>query len=102
MSNREKPAMEAGPPGPNRLTRRTWLLSSAATGISLLAPSDLAAQDESFREALRRMAVMIGTPLPESREVTVALLVSIILGYSKSLRALDLGEIEPAMRHVAR
>lgn len=102
MNNREKHAMQTGSVRPNGLTRRTLLLSSAATGISLLTLSDLAAQDESFREALRRMSLMTGAQLPESREATVALLVSIILDYSKSLRALDLGEIEPATWYVAR
>jgi len=102
INNGERRVPQAGWDSRNGLTRRTWLQSSAAAGISLLTLSDLAAQDEGFREALRRMSLMTGAPLPASREATVALLVSIILDYSKSLRALDLGEVEPAPRFVPR
>lgn len=102
MNNGEDLEVHTGSACRAGLTRRTWLQSSAAAGISLLALSDLAAQDEGFREALHRMSVMTGAPLPESREATVAALVGVILEYSKSLRALDLGELEPATRFVPR
>ena len=86
----------------NRFSRRKWLQSSAATGLSLLAPAPLAAQDPSLQGAVRRMSAMTGANLPESREAPVAILVGIILDYSKPLRLIDLGELEPATQFRVR
>jgi hypothetical protein len=45
---------------------------------------------------------MTGTALAESREAPVAILVGIILDYSKPLRLIDLGELEPATQFTVR
>lgn len=88
--------------GADRFSRRKWLQSSAAAGLSLLASTPLAAQDPGLQGAVRRMSAMTGADLPESREAPVAILVGIILDYSKPLRLIDLGELEPATQFSVR
>lgn len=86
----------------NRFSRRMWLQSSAAAGLFLLPLTPLAAQDPGLQGAVRRMSSMTGTDLPGSREAPVTTLVGIILDYSKPLRLIDLGELEPATQFSVR
>ncbi len=82
------------------MTRRLWLQAAVgAPGLSLLP---LLAQEPGLTEAVRRMAVLTGAELPERWVEPTSLLVSVILRYSEPLRALDLGEREPATSFVAR
>lgn len=79
------------------MTRRGWLQATAG-GAGLLACSfvPLLAQQPPLREALRQMVAVTGSELPEQWAEPTTGLVGVILEYSKTLRALDLGEREPA------
>jgi hypothetical protein len=82
-------------------TRRLWLQGTAgAAGMLVFSP--LLAQQPELLEAVRKMSVMTGAELPERWAAPTASLIGVILQYSKSLRGLDLGEMEPATFFVAR
>lgn len=89
--------------GSSALSRRTWLQMTAG-GAGLLAGGilPLHAQDPRLREAIRQMTTMTGSELPEQWAEPTTGLVGVILEYSKTLRALDLGEREPATFFQAR
>lgn len=92
--------------GENRhaeMTRRVWLQrTTGAFGFSVFVLAPLLAQDPKLMETIRRMSTMTRTELPESWVEPTASLVGVILDYSHTLRALDLGEMEPATFFVAR
>lgn len=85
------------------VTRRRWLLHSASLGIAagLLGPR-LSAQEDLTASTLRSMSWMTGSELPDAWVQPTAGLVKVILDDSRSLRELDLGEIEPATIFSAR
>lgn len=85
------------------MTRRVWLQrATGAFGFSVFALAPLLAQDPKLTETIRTMSTMTRTELPESWVEPTASLVGVILDYSHTLRALDLGEMEPATYFVAR
>ncbi len=84
------------------LTRRLWLQGTAGAAGSMLVFSPLLAQQPELLEAVRKMSVMTGAELPERWAAPTTSLVGVILQYSKSLREIDLGELEPATFFVAR
>lgn len=76
-------------------------MGSGATVAALLA-KPLLAQDARMGDLLQSMSSLTGTK-PEGRWIEpAAALVSVILDDSKSLRSLDMGEIEPAVTFSAR
>ncbi len=84
------------------MTRRAWLSSSATMGLgAALLASSLPAQEPRLQGTLRSMSAMTGTELPEAWVQPTTALLGVILDDSKALRALDLGEIEPATIFVA-
>jgi len=80
------------------LTRRTWLhIGAAATAGVVLLPDAALAQATPLSDALRAMSPAVtGSPLAANWAEPVTGLVGVILDSSKSLRALDLDDIEPA------
>ena len=68
----------------------------------LLLAEPLLAQDARMGDLLQSMSSLTGTKLEERWIEPAATLVSVILDDSKSLRSLDLGEIEPAVTFSAR
>ena len=82
-----------------QFTRRLWLQGVACSlGLSVVglsAGGDAAVQDSPTAAAIRAMSTMTGGELAEPWVGPTASLVSIILDYSKGLRQLDLGELEP-------
>jgi hypothetical protein len=87
-----------------QLSRRLWLQGAAGGGAALVSVSllDLLAQDPRLLGAARSMSAMTGVELPEKWLEPATSLVGVILDYSKVLRKLDLGELEPATFFVAR
>lgn len=86
-------------------SRRLWLQSTCGLGAStavFCSPLAILAQDTRLLDAARAMSVMTGAELQEPWIEPTTALVGIILDYSKALRALDLGELEPATIFVAR
>jgi len=76
-------------------------MGSGATVAALLA-KPLLAQDARMGDLLQSMSSLTGTKLEDRWIEPAAALVSVILDDSKSLRSLDLGEIEPAVTFSAR
>ena len=74
--------------------------SGAAVAVLLTKP--LPAQDARMGDLLQSMSSLTGTKLEDRWIEPTATLVSVILEDSKSLRSLDLGEIEPAITFSAR
>jgi hypothetical protein len=81
-----------------QVTRRTWLQGlGCSVGISALALSASGqsnTQDAAIQNAVRSLTTMTGAEIPEPWVGPTALLVGIILDYSKDLRQLDLGDLE--------
>lgn len=82
--------------------RRAWVRGSVAGFPALLARPQLLAQDARVGDVLQAMCSLTGTRLDDRWVEPTATLVSAILEDSKSLRSLDLGEIEPALAFSAR
>jgi hypothetical protein len=82
---------------PKLVTRRALLRAGATAGVGavLISPSSTA-QESSIAHALQSMSPLTGTELPMKWAEPTTVLVSVILDDSKSLRQLDLGEVEPA------
>lgn len=89
----------SGLPMPTGLSRRSVL---QAAGLSALALVPLWGQEKDLLEAARKMSVLTGTELPARWAEPTASLVGTILDYSAGLRAIHLGDREPATRFVAR
>jgi hypothetical protein len=83
-------------------SRRAWIRGSGAGLAVLLAKPRLLAQDARVGDVLQSMSSLTGTKLEDRWVEPTATLVGVILGDSKSLRSLDLGEIEPATAFSAR
>lgn len=83
-------------------SRRAWILGSGAGFPALLAKAQLLAQDAGVGDVLQAMSSLTGTRLDDRWVEPTVTLVSAILEDSKSLRSLDLGEIEPALAFSAR
>lgn len=103
MNSHQRQNSNSSPSASAALTRRTWLQATAG-GVGLIACGivPLLAQDPQLRDAIRQMVIMTGSELPERWEEPTTGLVEVILGYSKPLRALNLGEREPATFFQAR
>lgn len=85
------------------ISRRHWLQGTAcAVGLAAVSASPLPAQDPKLLQAARAMSAMLGAELAEPWLAPTTVLVGVILDYSQILRALDLGELEPATFYVAR
>lgn len=85
------------------ITRRALLQGAGGTGgLSALLAASVLAQEPQLREAIRQMSVMTESGLSEPWLVPTTGLVGVILDYSKTLRALELGEREPATFFQAR
>jgi hypothetical protein len=81
----------------NLVSRRAWMIASAASAGAMLVPGVSVAETPTVIDAVRAMSpALTGTQLPQTWAEPVAGLVGIILESSKSLRALDLGDVEPA------
>ena len=88
---------------PPAVPRRLWLqVTDGGLGLMACGILPLRAQDPKLRDAMRQMVVMTGSELPERWLEPTTGLVGVILEYSKTLRALDLGEREPATFFQAR
>jgi len=83
-------------------SRRAWIRGSGAGLAVLLAKPQLLAQDAKIGDVLQSMSSLTGTKLENRWVEPTAMLVNVILEDSKSLRSLDLGEIEPAITFSAR
>jgi hypothetical protein len=83
-------------------SRRAWIRGGGAGIAVLLAKPRLLAQDTKVGDALQSMSSLTGTKLEHRWVEPTATLVSAILEDSKSLRSLNLGEIEPALAFSAR
>lgn len=75
-------------------SRRAWIQGGALA--MLLSGSQLLAQESPVGTTLRSMSSITGSPLADQWLTPVAILVDVILEDSESLRALELGSIEPA------
>jgi hypothetical protein len=96
-----KPHIDRQAPKP--VSRRALLQGAGgAAGLSALLAASVLAQDPQLREVIRQMSAMTNAPLPEPWVEPTTGLVGVILDYSKTLRALDLGEREPATSFQAR
>jgi len=85
------------------ITRRSLLQGAGgAASLSALLAASVLAQGPQLREAIRQMSLMTESALPERWLEPTTSLVGVILDYSASLRALELGEREPATFFVAR
>ena len=84
------------------LSRRAWIRRGGISLAVLFSQARLLAQDARIGDVLRSMSGLIGLKLDDRWIEPTATLVSIILEDSKSLRSLDLGEIEPAVTFSAR
>lgn len=84
------------------LNRRVWLRGAGVGIATVLAGPALLAQEAKVGEVLRSMSSLTGTKLEDRWVESTATLVSVILDDSRSLRSLDLGEIEPAITFSAR
>ena len=73
-----------------------WLQRSGIGIAALLFAPPLLTQGQSLDATIRSMASVTGTNLSAPWLQPTADLVEVILGDSQPLRALDLGEIEPA------
>jgi len=107
MSDTDKVALTAVGQSGQPITRRLWLRSvaCASAGISTVSLSSsvkTAAQAPPLSDVIRSMAALTGGPVEENWVGPTASLVGIILGYSRGLRELDLGEIEPATDFLIR
>jgi len=78
-------------------------MNSAGAGLAMLiANPRLLAEESSVASALRSMSVLTGGSLDERWVRPTADLVAAIVAVSGPLRALDLGEVEPATSFTAR
>lgn len=85
------------------ITRRSLLQGAGgAASLSALLAASVLAQEPQLREAIRQMSVMTESGLSERWLEPTTGLVGVILDYSKTLRALELGEREPATFFQAR
>lgn len=89
-SQRETSALISSP------SRRTWIQRSGIGIAALLLAPPLRAEEQALEATIRSMAMVTGTVLSDSWLQPTAELVGIIVSDSQSLRALDLGSIEPA------
>jgi hypothetical protein len=89
-------------PSTATFSRRAWIRGGGAGLAVLLAQPRLVAQDTKVGDVLESMSSLTGTRLEDRWVEPTAALVSAILEDSKSLRSLDLGEIEPAITFSAR
>jgi len=78
------------------MSRRTWVARGGAGLAALLAVTKLPAQETGLERDLQTISNLTGSKLEEQWARPTAALVSVILDDSRSLRSLDLGEIEPA------
>jgi len=89
-----------------QLTRRFWLQGMACcVGLSVAGPSMSVAatpQDSRMADVIRAMSALTGTDLAENWVGPTASLVAVILDYSKAMRQLDLGELEPPTNFLPR
>jgi hypothetical protein len=83
-------------------SRRAWIRGGGIGLAALLAKPHLLAQDAVAGEVLQSMSTLTGTKLDSRWAEPTANLVAVILEDSKSLRSLDLGEVEPATTFSAR
>jgi len=83
-------------------SRRAWIRGGGAGLAVLLAKPRLLAQDARLGDVLQSMSSLTGTKLDDRWVEPTSTLVGVILEDSKSLRSLDLGEIEPATTFFAR
>lgn len=100
MKNRLAVSRESGAEGGRHITRRLWLrgVACAAVGASAAGtPSSAGAAAEvpPLSDVVRAMSAVTGGRIEEGWVGPTATLVGIILDYSKGLRELDLGELEP-------
>ena len=78
------------------LSRRMWVQRSGMGIAALLLAPPLLAQESRLDATIRSMATVTGRNLSDPWLQPTAELVGIILADSQSLRALELGTIEPA------
>lgn len=84
------------------VSRRTCLnLGGMAIGLLLSSAKSLYGQEASV-QITSCMTPLAGPAPPAAWNDSVTGLVSVIVDYSKPLRELDLGEIEPAVHFIAR
>ncbi len=107
MNNRDAAATPADGKPSQQITRRLWLQGMACTAAgvsaaSLLPDGEARAQAPPLADVIRSMSAVTGEVIEENWVGPTASLVRIILDYSKGLRALDLGEVEPATDFLAR
>ena len=107
MKNSDAAATHADGKASQQITRRLWLQGMACTaaGVStagLWSDGEVRAQAPPLPDVIRSTSAVTGEVIEENWVGPTASLVRIILEYSKGLRALDLGEIEPATDFLAR
>jgi hypothetical protein len=73
-----------------------WVQRSGIGIAALLFAPPLLTQEQPLDATIRSMTTVTGTNLSDPWLQPTAELVGIIVAYSKPLRALDLGSIEPA------
>ena len=78
------------------LSRRTWVQCSGVGIASLLLAPPLLGAEQSLDATIRSMTRVTGASLSDPWLQPTAQLVEVILADSQSLRAMDLGSIEPA------
>src|ERR1019366_5441193 len=78
------------------LSRRAWIQRSGIGIAALLLAPPLRAEEQALDATIRSMATVTGAVLSDPWLQPTAELVGIIVSDSQSLRALDLGSIEPA------
>jgi hypothetical protein len=83
-------------------SRRAWIRGGGVGLAALLASPKLLGQEVKVAEVLQSMSSLTAAKLENRWVEPTATLVSVILDDSKSLRSLDLGEIEPAIIFSAR
>lgn len=91
------------------ITRRLWIqgvacAAAGATTVGLSMNEEVLGQGQAppLASAIRAMTAVTGARIEENWIAPTASLVGIILDYSKGLRELNLGEIEPATDFLAR
>ena len=103
MNARQRQNTDSSPIDYAAWLRRTWLQATVGgAGLMVCGLVPLLAQDPQLRDAIRKMVTLTGSELPERWAEPTTGLIGVILGYSKPLRALDLGEREPATFFQAR
>jgi hypothetical protein len=100
MKNSSEPSLTECEKSDRGISRRLWIHGMALTtvGISTIArPSPLKASQPAvpLTDVVRAMAVVTGQPVAEKWVNPTASLLGVILNSTKSLRELELGEIEP-------